>query len=291
MRRPSNEDAFCALTGADAPPGADAFIAVADGIGGHQAGEVASAMAIEKLVQRLSQRRKSTAGLAASRDGYPLAQEVQRVNVDMYGAAQEPGLRGMGTTLTAAVLAGSTLHLAHVGDSRAYRLRTGELRQLTRDHSWVAEQAAAGLLTPEEARGHPRRSMLTRALGTEPTVELDEATIRVRGQDILLLCSDGLHSLATDEEIARVLAEQEPQAACEALVKQANARGGDDNITAVVLRIDRLPGGKAPTGHGTRGAGGSSSRRGGSGRTSPGARSPLGWVVAGLLRVMGRGKS
>ena len=216
-------------------------MAVADGMGGHRAGEVASAMAIQKLVSRLSQggRRISISPIGNS-DGW-LGEEVRHVNMDVHRAASDPELHGMGTTLTAALLAGDNLYMAHVGDSRAYRLRGGEIQQLTRDHSWVTEQVEAGLLTPNEAREHPRRNILTRALGTTPELEVDSAVITVLAGDYFLLCSDGLHSLVTADEIARIMAAHEPRQACEALVERANALGGNDNITALVLRIDTMP--------------------------------------------------
>ena len=243
MHRPSNQDAFCALTGPDAPQGADALVAVADGMGGHRAGEVASTMAIERLRRRLSRKGKRIVSVSArGAGGEWLGREVQHINVDVHQAAMEPQLRGMGTTLTAALLAGSNLILVHVGDSRAYLLRGGRLRRLTRDHSWVAEQLAAGQLTEKQARSHPRRNVLTRALGPSPTVEVDESTVQVKGRDVLLLCSDGLHSLVSDHDLAQALSAQDPQRACETLVELANAHGGPDNITAVVLRIGEVPG-------------------------------------------------
>ena len=240
MHRPINQDALYALTGPDAPQGADAFVAVADGMGGHRAGEVASTMAIERLVRRLSRRGKRIISVSAS-DGW-LGREVQHVNMDIHHAAMDPQLRGMGTTLTAALLTGSNLFLAHVGDSRAYLLRGGRLRRLTRDHSWVAEQLAAGHLTEKQARSHPRRNVLTRALGLSPTVEVDESTVQVKGRDFLLLCSDGLHSVVPEQELGRVLSIHEPQQACETLVELANTLGGPDNVTVIVLRIGAVPG-------------------------------------------------
>jgi len=238
LRRSTNQDAYCVLAGEELPPGIDGLAAVADGMGGHRGGEVASSLAIHELLDRVTRHEPTGTARAHS---FALGPHVEAVNGEVYQAAMTPDLRGMGTTLTAAALIGGALELAHVGDSRAYLLRDRAIRRLTRDHSWVEEQVAAGLLTRTEAEGHPGRNMLTRALGISQRVEVDGVTLEVQPHDILLLCSDGLHSLVGDDEIARVLTLQEPQRACETLIERANARGGSDNITAVVLRVDKLP--------------------------------------------------
>ena len=236
MRRQGNQDAFCALGGTEAPNGADGFVAVADGMGGHSAGEVASSMAVDNLLRRLrSQKRRAASG--ASDDGLGLTEAVRHVGERLHREAARPELRGMGTTLTAALLAGGSLHIAHVGDSRAYLLRDGRLQQLTRDHSWVGEQVAAGLLTPAEARVHPRRNILTRALGPKPQADIDSTETSLKAEDTLMLCSDGLHTLISDDELVQELSGGKPQEACERLVEEANARGGSDNITVVVMRM------------------------------------------------------
>ena len=238
MRRSNNEDAYCALLGPNAPSGASALLAVADGMGGHRAGEVASTMAIQGLVSRLSRKSGEDGTLSTeSQQESLLEQVVQQVNGEVFQAATRPEMHGMGTTLTVAMVAGSSLHLAHVGDSRGYLLRKGELSQLTRDHSWVAEQVAAGLLTPEQAQSDSKRNILTRALGTAPCIKVDTTSVQLEEGDVLLLCSDGLHSLVTDEKIAQVLAKKEPQGASKALVDNANALGGNDNITVVVAHV------------------------------------------------------
>jgi serine/threonine protein phosphatase PrpC len=146
----------------------------------------------------------------------------------------------MGTTLTVALLAGRTLSVAHVGDSRAYLWRRGKLRQLTQDHSWVAEQVSRGVLSPGEARAHPKQNVLTRALGLDIRRGVDSHSLRLAQGDIILLCSDGLHSLLRDPEISDFLGQLAPQDACDQLVAQANSRGGKDNITVVIARIDGL---------------------------------------------------
>ena len=238
MKRSTNQDAFCAMVGGNAPPGTDALLAVADGMGGHQAGEVASDMVIRGLVAKLSQ----SGAVASTEDGYATAlrRAFAEINSEIRAAATRPETRGMGTTLTAAVLAGDRLTVSHVGDSRAYLLRDGRLWQLTQDHSWVAEEVAKGRLTPQEAAEHPRRNILTQAMGIDSRVDPHSSTVPVLAGDVLFLCSDGLHGLVNDVEIARMLANQVPGAVSQEMVNLANARGGHDNITVVVGRIDSV---------------------------------------------------
>jgi len=198
-------------------------------------------MAIQGLVQRLSNQDPGDATPVMG-GGLPslLGEAIQQVNAEVHQAAAQPETRGMGSTMTAAMLTGSSLAIGHVGDSRAYLLRNGRLQQLTRDHSWVAEEVARGALTPEEARTHRRRNLVTRAIGTSPQIEVDVMTLDLEVGDALLLCSDGLHSLVVDEEITRALTEQPPSSAAQTLVDRANALGGKDNITVVVARVERL---------------------------------------------------
>ena len=247
MKRSSNQDAYCALVGANSPPGTDALLAVADGMGGHQAGEVASGLAIQILASHLSRDGKGDATLPANgRQSTLLEKVMHEANAEVHRGAARPETSGMGTTLTSAILVGSAVFFAHIGDSRAYLYKRGTLRQLTQDHSWVAEQVARGVLTQQRAREHPKRNVLTRALGIAPSVQVDGMVFDAEEGDILLICSDGLHSLVSDEDIARTLARVDPQDACESLVKQANALGGHDNITVVIARIDHL---RKSTGH------------------------------------------
>lgn len=248
MKRSSNEDTYCALAGANSPPGTDALVAVADGMGGHSAGEVASAVAIKGLVDRLScDGRGETTPVTAPGYAAGLERAVQEVNTEIHKAATRPEFSGMGTTLTAAILVGRSLFIAHVGDSRAYLLRKGKLQQLTKDHSWVAEQVARQVLTPQQAREHSKRNILTRALGIAPSVQVDMTVVEVEEKDVILHCSDGLYSLVSDEEIRGVLACEDPQEACKSLVERANALGGHDNVTVVVARIDRVRQGDGPS--------------------------------------------
>src|SRR5947209_4482092 len=209
---------------------------VADGMGGARAGEVASQIAIESFQH----------GLPDS--GNPeeqLADLVRAANRAIYDRAHtEPELRGMGTTLTAAYLDAAQLAIAHVGDSRAYLFRDGGLRRLTQDHSLVGELVARGKLTEEQAAEHPQRSIITRALGPEPEVEVDTWTYPVRAGDVLMLCSDGLTSMVSEERVEEILASSDSlKMAAQALIDEANAAAGRDNITVVLFRVVDVEGG------------------------------------------------
>jgi protein phosphatase len=210
---------------------------VADGMGGAQAGEVASRIAVEAFAQ----------GLPAS--GTPeqrLVTRVQEANRRIFDVSRSERERaGMGTTLTAAYLDDSHLTIAHVGDSRAYLFRGGSLKRLTQDHSLVDELVRRGKLTEEQAAEHPQRSIITRALGPEPEVEVDTWTYPVRAGDVLMLCSDGLTSMVAEERVEEILASSDTlKSAAQALIDEANAAGGRDNITVVLFRIEDVEGGK-----------------------------------------------
>jgi PPM family protein phosphatase len=201
------------------------LFAVADGMGGHVAGEVASATALEAL-------------RAAVHSGAPVREAIASANdAVIEKAATDDALRGMGTTMTAGTLAaGNTFLVGHVGDSRAYLLRDGDLSQVTEDHSLVEEMVRNGELTPEQAEVHPRRSIITRALGIESGVQVDLYTLDLREGDRVLLCSDGLTGMVRTDDIAGILRrEPDPQKAANQLVEAANAAGGEDNITALVV--------------------------------------------------------
>ena len=240
--RKANQDAYCALLAPNTPHGVGGVLAVADGMGGHQGGERASQMAVAGLVRLLGKGRPGE-----DRDTLPpgftdwrsaqIQDVVAQVNKEVFAAADTPETRGMGTTLSLTIIEGSTLTVGHVGDSRVYLHRNGNLAQLTGDHSWVAEEVARGVLTPEEARHHPRRNLITRAIGIGPTVEPVTFAAELEQGDTVLLCSDGLHGLVSDEQIGAVLSSKEPREAADALVEMANAAGGNDNITAVVARV------------------------------------------------------
>ncbi|OFW74270.1 MAG: hypothetical protein A2Y55_00135, partial [Actinobacteria bacterium RBG_16_68_12] len=220
-RRLRNEDAFIRE-----PP----LFAVADGMGGARAGEIAAGLAAAALEEAGAETRGAE-GVAAL-----IAEANRRI---WERSLTDPETAGMGTTVTAALVdaATGTVAIGHVGDSRAYLLRGGSIEQLTTDHSLVAELVQSGILTPEEAERHPQRSAITRALGTEPTVEVDAFTVEARAGDVFLLCSDGLSIMVPDEDVAAVIdaAERDPARAAEALVAAANARGGEDNVTVVLF--------------------------------------------------------
>jgi protein phosphatase len=213
---------------------------VADGMGGAQAGEVASHIAVETFAEGLGT------------DGGPpeerLAERVRAANAQIYEQSQSNAEQaGMGSTLTAVYVGPDEVAIAHVGDSRAYVLRDGELMRLTDDHSLVDELVRQGRLTPEEAEDHPQRSIITRALGPEPEVEVDTRTHRGRAGDVYLVCSDGLTSMIHEAQVAEILnAETDLRKAGEALIAAANAAGGRDNITVLLFRLEEVGGETAP---------------------------------------------
>jgi protein phosphatase len=218
--RAGNEDALGL-----APP----VFVVADGLGGHQAGEVASGIAVDTVLEHAPD----------STDPRGLGQAARDANAAVIEATRTGrGREGMGTTLTAAVVRGTRITLAHVGDSRAYLLTQEGLTQLTQDHSVVADMVRDGLLSREEALVHPSRSVITRALGTDPDMQPDVLEVSAQPGDRLLLCSDGVHGMVPDSRIEDLLASAvSPQAAVKALVDASLAAGGQDNATAVVVEI------------------------------------------------------
>ncbi|MBM3957409.1 MAG: serine/threonine-protein phosphatase [Gemmatimonadetes bacterium] len=242
--RKENQDFYCALLAPNTAPGIGGVLAVADGMGGHQSGERASQMVIAGVVRSLGKRKAGDpepAGAPPSASGGGRLDQIRdlvaRVNGEVLAAAGTPENRGMGTTLSLAVVEGSTLSVGHVGDSRVYLYRNGSLAQLTTDHSWVAEEVARGALSAEEARQHPRRNLITRAIGIGPAVEPVAFAAELEAGDTILVCSDGLHGMVPDDQIAAVVAGKEPKEAAETLVDMANAAGGSDNVTAVVGRV------------------------------------------------------
>ncbi len=227
QQRRHNEDAYYART---------PVFAVADGMGGAQAGEVASHAAVEAVAAGLPEEGTPEDRLAAV---------VRRANEDIFRMSREDDSRaGMGTTLTAVHVGESDIAIAHVGDSRAYRFRDGELSRLTEDHSLVEEMRRRGQLTAEEADEHPQRSIITRALGPEPDVLVDTRSWAARDGDVILLCSDGLTSMISETQVADILREATGlEQAGRALIAAANRAGGRDNITVVLLRLEEVGGG------------------------------------------------
>jgi serine/threonine protein phosphatase PrpC len=222
-KRRRNEDTFVLE-----PP----LFAVADGMGGAQAGEVAS-----RLAAAAFREFHEADELAPDERVRALVQEANRRIFDR--ARSDAEASGMGTTVTAAILEGGQVTIGHVGDSRAYRLHDGQLEQLTEDHSLVADLMRSGRLTPEEAEAHPQRSVITRALGTDPEVDVDTMAVETSPGDVFLLCSDGLTTMVSDEDILELLARSGSlDAAAKALVKAANRGGGEDNITVVLFSVE-----------------------------------------------------
>ena len=230
--RSGNEDNYLML------PDRGVFI-VADGMGGHAAGEVASEMAVRIIARELEDLASLSEKDAASR----MRQAMQEANGAIFQRTlTEHDKRGMGTTATAlSFLAGGRYLIGQVGDSRAYLLRDGGLHQLTKDHSYVQEQVDAGYLSPEEARTHPYSNVITRCVGANAEVAPDTYVGVVRVGDVLLLASDGLTGMIDDPELHTLMTSSgEPDALVEALVNEANRRGGLDNITVIVVRIEAV---------------------------------------------------
>jgi serine/threonine protein phosphatase PrpC len=204
---------------------------VADGMGGHQAGDVAAQYAVEQVLHLYYH----DPWVSVNKN---LVQAIQSASAYLYREARaNPARRGMGTTMVAAVIQRDELTVANVGDSRAYLVGGGQMRQISRDHSWVAERLAEGLLTPEQARTHPNRNIITRSVGNDAHVEVDLFHERIVEGQVVLLCTDGLSGVVEDEEMAAVLSWADPRSAAEELVRIANERGGPDNITVTVIKV------------------------------------------------------
>lgn len=238
--RTNNEDSFRIVEELN-------LFILSDGMGGEAHGEVASAMAVD-VISKYCAAEKEDTGVTLleeqpenwSSKTRRLRNAVAQANFQIYQAAQKNAeQRGMGATVTTAWLNDSRLSIAHVGDSRAYLLRGGNLQQLTNDHSLVAEQVRRGLITPQQAEESEMQSVLLRALGAHPEVEIDVDETEIFPRDVLLLCSDGLTRMVTEPEIAGALqAETVPATAAERLVALANENGGIDNITVLVVRFE-----------------------------------------------------
>jgi serine/threonine protein phosphatase PrpC len=221
-----------------------AFLVVADGMGGHNSGEIASRLAAAGIAQGMTRimLRKNRASSADKINPF-IQQLVRNINQDLFKfAGKNPHLKGMGTTLTLALVMGLKIHIGHVGDSRAYIVSKDEMRQITRDHSLVQEMVDRGELTPEEARTHPRKNIITRAIGVYKDIDVDVYEEYIFGDDYLLLCCDGLTDMVTDQEIYTVvMSNDDPQQICDILIQKANEKGGRDNISVIVAQFDELP--------------------------------------------------
>ena len=237
-RRPTNEDSYCARADLG-------LFIVADGMGGHVGGEVASRLAVDELERFVDATTGIDAGdtwpipidLAVGRNGNRLQAGLDLANRCIADRVEGSlDLRGMATTAVALLVSEDVAALAHVGDSRAYRLRANQLTRLTRDHSWVEEQMRAGMLSPTAARAHPWRNIVTRALSGADDLRIDLSEFRLEPGDELLLCSDGLSSVVADDEIGVVLgAPGTLDGMCGELIRRANDAGGPDNVTVLVL--------------------------------------------------------
>jgi serine/threonine protein phosphatase PrpC len=249
MIRSGNEDSFAV----EADPERGLFV-VADGMGGHAAGEVASEMAVQILQRELSDLRDL--------DGAPATERVmgalKRANKAIHDRTiAEVDKQGMGTTASVLIIAGRRYLIGQVGDSRVYLLRDGALRQLTKDHSYVQEQVDAGFLTPEQARYHPYSNVITRCVGASPEVEPDIYTGDVRVGDLFLVASDGLTGMVDDRRLQQLLvARVAPERLVHLLISEANGRGGLDNITAIVVQVAELDEPRSGADNGGRGGDG-----------------------------------
>jgi len=221
-KRRRNEDEYVVE-----PP----LFAIADGMGGAQAGELASSLAAGAV--------RGGEGAAGGGEDY-VVELIQEANRRVYQrSSQDAAVSGMGTTMTVALVEEGAVFFGHVGDSRAYLIRDGKLEQLTEDHSLVAELVRSGKLSPEEAETHPQRSVITRALGTDPDVDVDTFSIPTQPGDLFMLCSDGLTSMVEDDVILSTVEKHRDnlQTAAKALIRAANKGGGEDNITVVFFEI------------------------------------------------------
>lgn len=234
MRRPINEDSFRLC------PGIQLYL-VADGMGGHAAGDVASLMAVNEVAEYVEQALMGEYSKDEETPDYEdvLRLAIQNANRKIIQATHNrKDLRGMGTTVVTVLIRGNRLFAASVGDSRIYLIRDNEVRMLTTDHSWVNMQVRLGNMTSEESKLHPMRNVITRALGTQREVEVDTFIDDLKDNDHIVMCTDGLSNMLGDEEIARITLRHDTdlKQTVEELIQRANNRGGDDNITAVVLR-------------------------------------------------------
>jgi serine/threonine protein phosphatase PrpC len=246
-KRKHNEDAYALDVN-------EGLFIVADGMGGHAAGEVAAKITVETIGEFIAATRQKEEATWPFRYDHKLqfnsnrlAIAIEKANERVMAAvAAQPWLKGMGTTVVAGLLNEKTLSLAHVGDSRAYLYRDGKLTRLTDDHSWVHEQVTAGILTEEEAKSHPLKNVVTRALGGGPSVSPDLQELTFQAGDEFIFCSDGLTTMLSDEDIhSSVDGDPDPQGLCRKLVDTANERGGVDNITVVVVRVPEPSGPRA----------------------------------------------
>jgi protein phosphatase len=236
-QRQHNEDSFLVADEAK-------LYLVADGMGGHAAGEIASRIAVDSISEFILHTKEDDGTWPHAYDEHyrrttnRLMAAVRMANTRVLEAMRKDArLRGMGTTVVACMADDRTMSFAHVGDSRAYLIRENQLSRITNDHSWVFEQVQAGMLTEAEAEKHPLRNVITRALGGALQVTPDASEIEIKSGDVYLLCSDGLTGMVPEEEILRIVSENENlEDACQVLIDKANERGGLDNVTAILVK-------------------------------------------------------
>ncbi|HXJ70294.1 MAG TPA: Stp1/IreP family PP2C-type Ser/Thr phosphatase [Verrucomicrobiae bacterium] len=236
-RRSGNEDSYASWAAENdaAAHAGDHLLVVCDGMGGSNAGEVASRMAADTVVREFTAAPPTDTAQA-------LSHAIQVANQEIWEHSRsQQDLNGMGTTCTAVALKGDQVMVAHVGDSRAYLVRAHRARQITSDHSLVAQLVARNQLSPEEARSDPRRNVVTRSVGVGPEIEVDVVSVGepLKSGDTLVVCSDGLHGQMSDDEIAGFAMGESLPEACSDLIELANARGGPDNITVAMMRVER----------------------------------------------------
>jgi len=237
-QRQHNEDSYLVADEAK-------LFLVADGMGGHAAGEIASRIAVDSISEFILHTKEDDGTWPHAYDEHfkrstnRLMAAVRLANTRVLEAMRKDArLRGMGTTVVACLADGETMSVAHVGDSRAYMIRNNQLQRITNDHSWVFEQVQAGMLTEAEAEKHPLRNVITRALGGALQVVPDASEIEVKEGDVFLLCSDGLTGMVPEDEILKVVTQSngDLEKACQKLIEEANERGGLDNVTAILVK-------------------------------------------------------
>jgi protein phosphatase len=233
--RSANQDSFLANAG-------ERLFIVADGMGGHAGGEIASSLCVQEISRYLKEHHKELDGKEApqhpdARIAHVMAHAINHASTKIYERAlEDPSLRGMGTTATVVKVIDGHAYLAHVGDSRCYLVRCGYIYQITNDHSLVSEQVRAGLLTKEEAELHHLRNVITRSVGYQEEEDVDTTSLALEDGDFMILCSDGLHGKVTDKEIS-LMTQDLGTTAVSKLISLANERGGDDNISVVILAV------------------------------------------------------
>ncbi|MCX8129011.1 MAG: Stp1/IreP family PP2C-type Ser/Thr phosphatase [Clostridia bacterium] len=234
MVREINEDSYNIIAGYSEIP--VAFI-IADGMGGHNSGEIASKMAVEYISNSVMNISKDfeNSDIAETIKGF-----MEKANADVYKASQEHEDNfGMGTTLITALVYQKKMYIGHVGDSRVYLIRENRIERLTTDHSFIEELIKSGTLTREEAENHPKKNIITRALGCSEDIQVDTYIADIMSDDTFILCTDGLSNMLDDDEIMEIVkANDEPAAVCEKLVDAANKNGGEDNITVILIKND-----------------------------------------------------